>query len=135
VREKFRDRARAHEVDFRIVGRNCNCRTGGAQCLKVNDKRHFAESGVQLMVSSDDSAEGHQTGATLVQHGTRMAANGDLRLTPSPGGIEDNPDLGPGNGRRSARCARGGGRGTTNFMFLALAADRLYRNDAQQESK
>jgi len=27
------------------------------------------------------------------------------------------------------------GGGATNFMFLALAADRLYRNAAAQESK
>ena len=29
--------------------------------------------------------DGHQTGVTIVQHGTRVAANGDLRLEAAPG--------------------------------------------------
>ena len=29
--------------------------------------------------------EGHQSGVTIIQHGVRVAANGDLRLEPSPG--------------------------------------------------
>jgi endoglucanase len=56
-----------------------------AQNLKLNDKGYFAEPGLNVMVFNDYYPEGHQTGVTIVQHGTRVAANGDLRLSPSPG--------------------------------------------------
>jgi endoglucanase len=59
--------------------------SAGAQNLKLNDKGYFAEPGLNVMVFSDYYPEGHQTGVTIVQHGTRVAANGDLRLSPSPG--------------------------------------------------
>jgi hypothetical protein len=55
------------------------------QNLKLNDKGYFAEPGLNVMVFNDYYPEGHQTGVTIVQHGTRVAANGDLRLSPSPG--------------------------------------------------
>lgn len=53
--------------------------------LKLNDKGYFARPGLNVMVFSDYYPEGHQTGVTIVQHGRRVAANGDLRLEPSPG--------------------------------------------------
>jgi len=56
-----------------------------AQELKLNDKGYFAAPGLNVMVFNDYYPEGHQTGVTIVQHGTRVAANGDLRLDPSPG--------------------------------------------------
>jgi len=56
-----------------------------AQNLKLNDKGYFATRGLNVMVFNDYYPEGHQTGVTIVQHGTRVAANGDLRLDPSPG--------------------------------------------------
>jgi endoglucanase len=56
-----------------------------AQDLRINDKGYFARPGLNVMVFSDYYPEGHQTGVTIVQHGTRVAANGDLRLDPSPG--------------------------------------------------
>ncbi|QIK79928.1 glycoside hydrolase [Sphingomonas piscis] len=37
------------------------------------------------MVFNDYYPEGHQTGVTIIQHGKRVAANGDIRLEPSPG--------------------------------------------------
>ena len=60
---------------------------GAAQAgdLKINDKGYFARQGLNVMVFSDYYPEGHQTGVTIVQHGTRVAANGDLRLEASPG--------------------------------------------------
>jgi endoglucanase len=57
----------------------------GAGELKLNDKGYFAAPGLNVMVFNDYYPEGHQTGVTVVQHGTRVAANGDLRLEPSPG--------------------------------------------------
>jgi hypothetical protein len=55
------------------------------QDLKLNDKGYFARPGLNVMVFSDYYPEGHQTGVTIVQHGSRVAANGDLRLESSPG--------------------------------------------------
>ena len=57
----------------------------GAQDLKLSDKGYFARPGLNVMVFNDYYPEGHQTGVTIVQHGTRVAANGDLRLEASPG--------------------------------------------------
>ncbi|MDP8912318.1 MAG: glycoside hydrolase family 9 protein [Pseudomonadota bacterium] len=56
-----------------------------AQDLKLNDKGYFARPGLNVMVFNDFYPDGHQTGVTVVQHGSRVAANGDLRLEPSPG--------------------------------------------------
>lgn len=53
--------------------------------LRINDQGYFAEPGLNVMVFSDYYPDGHQTGVTIVQHGTRVAANGDLRLEVSPG--------------------------------------------------
>jgi endoglucanase len=53
--------------------------------LKLNDQGYFAEPGLNVMSFSDYYPDGHQTGVTIVQHGVRVAANGDLRLEASPG--------------------------------------------------
>ena len=57
----------------------------GAQNLKLNDRGYFTRPGLDVIVFSDFYPEGHQTGVTVVQHGSRVAANGDLRLEASPG--------------------------------------------------
>jgi endoglucanase len=57
----------------------------GAPHLKLNDQGYFAEPGLNVMSFSDYYPDGHQTGVTIVQHGVRVAANGDLRLEASPG--------------------------------------------------
>ncbi|MDE2266777.1 MAG: glycoside hydrolase family 9 protein [Alphaproteobacteria bacterium] len=53
--------------------------------LKLNDQGYFAEPGLNVMVFSDYYPDGHQTGVTVIQQGTRVAANGDLRLEATPG--------------------------------------------------
>ncbi|ESQ74525.1 glycoside hydrolase family 9 protein [Asticcacaulis sp. AC402] len=53
--------------------------------LKLNDKGYFEAPGLNVTVFADIYPDGHQTGVTVIQHGTRIAANGDLRLEPSPG--------------------------------------------------
>ncbi|MDE1987620.1 MAG: glycoside hydrolase family 9 protein [Alphaproteobacteria bacterium] len=53
--------------------------------LKLNDQGYFAEPGLNVMVFSDYYPDGHQTGVTIIQQGTRVAANGDLRLEATPG--------------------------------------------------
>ena len=58
---------------------------GARPALTLNHKGYFAEPGLDVMVFSDYYPDGHQTGVTIVQHGTRVAANGDLRLEAAPG--------------------------------------------------
>lgn len=53
--------------------------------LKINDKDYFEMQGLNVTVFSDIYPDGHQTGVTVIQHGSRVAANGDLRLEISPG--------------------------------------------------
>jgi len=53
--------------------------------LKLNEKEYFHRQGLDVTFFSDYYPEGHQSGVTIIQHGVRVAANGDLRLEPSPG--------------------------------------------------
>ncbi len=55
------------------------------ESLTINDKNYFAMQGLNVTVFSDIYPDGHQTGVTIIQHGSRVAANGDLRLEISPG--------------------------------------------------
>jgi len=53
--------------------------------LQLNDLGYFHTRGLDVTVFSDYYPDGHQSGLTIIQHGNRVAANGDLRLEPSPG--------------------------------------------------
>ena len=55
------------------------------ESLKLNEKGYFHRAGLDVTVFSDYYPDGHQSGVTIIQHGNRVAANGDLRLEPSPG--------------------------------------------------
>jgi endoglucanase len=55
------------------------------ESLHLNDQEYFHAPGLDVTVFSDYYPEGHQSGVTIIQHGVRVAANGDLRLEPSPG--------------------------------------------------
>jgi len=61
--------------------------------LRINEKGYFETPGVNVMVFDDFYPEGHQGGITLVQCGTRVAANGDVRLEPAPGQWSPVPKL------------------------------------------
>ncbi len=61
------------------------CGAGAEPLLKLNDKGYFEAPGLNVTVFADIYPDGHQTGVTVIQHGVRVAANGDLRLEPSPG--------------------------------------------------
>ena len=56
-----------------------------AQELTLNASGYFAQQGLNVMVFNDVYPEGHQTGVSIIQHNSRIAANGDLRLEASPG--------------------------------------------------
>lgn len=53
--------------------------------FRLNDRGYFEREGVNVMSFQDFYPEGHQGGVTVVMHGHRLAANGDLRLEPTPG--------------------------------------------------
>jgi len=53
--------------------------------LQLDEKGYFHTRGLDVTVFSDYYPDGHQSGVTIIQHGNRVAANGDLRLEPSPG--------------------------------------------------
>ncbi len=55
------------------------------ESLQLNEQGYFHTPGLDVTFFSDYYPEGHQSGLTIIQHGTRVAANGDLRLEPSPG--------------------------------------------------
>jgi endoglucanase len=56
-----------------------------SQNLTINTLDYFEKKGLNVMVFSDIYPEGHQTGVSVIQHGMRVAANGDVRLEASPG--------------------------------------------------
>jgi endoglucanase len=58
---------------------------GFSKSLQINDKDYFEMQGLNVTVFSDIYPDGHQTGVTVIQHGSRVAANGDVRLEISPG--------------------------------------------------
>jgi hypothetical protein len=55
------------------------------QDLQINEKDYFEMQGLNVTFFSDYYPDGHQSGVTIIQHGNRVAANGDLRLEASPG--------------------------------------------------
>lgn len=71
--------------------------------LQLNDRGYFAVPGLNVIVFSDFYPDGHQTGVTIVQHGQRVAANGDIRLEASPGQWSPMPK----NGERTVDAAAG----------------------------
>ncbi|MBR9997892.1 MAG: glycoside hydrolase, partial [Cyclobacteriaceae bacterium] len=53
-----------------------------AEVLRINDQEYFEIPGLNVMVYHDYYAVGHQSGITIIQNGSRVAANGDIRLYP-----------------------------------------------------
>lgn len=62
-----------------------NSTIGRTQNLELNSQGYFEMQGLNVTVFSDIYPDGHQTGVTVIQHGVRTVANGDLRLEVSPG--------------------------------------------------
>jgi len=52
---------------------------------KLNEQQYFEAPGLAATVFHDFYPEGKQGGLTLIQHGERVAACGDVRLEPTPG--------------------------------------------------
>lgn len=61
--------------------------------LRLTDQGYFELPGFNVMVFDDFYPEGHQGGVTLIQNGTRLAANGDVRLSVTPGQWDPLPKI------------------------------------------
>jgi len=53
--------------------------------FSLTESGYFEREGVNVMAFQDFYPDSHQGGITVVQHGVRIAANGDLRLHATPG--------------------------------------------------
>lgn len=65
-----------------------------AQDLKINKDEYFEMPGLNVMVFYDIYPEGHQGAIGIIQNGTRVATNGDIRLEPTPGQWQPIPKVG-----------------------------------------
>ncbi len=65
-----------------------------AQNLVVNQDEYFEMPGLNVMVFYDIYPEGHQGAVGIIQNGTRVATNGDIRLEPTPGQWQPLPVVG-----------------------------------------
>jgi hypothetical protein len=84
--------------------------------LTPND--YFHRDGVDVMAFQDFYPDGHQGGVTIVQHGVRVAANGDVRLEPTPGQWSPMPQ----QDRREVR--RDAGEIVTTLSYPDTSKDR-----------
>ncbi len=64
--------------------------------LAITENGYFEMPGLNVLVFNNSFSEGHQGGIEIIQHGNRVATNGNLRLTPSPGQWQPVPMLGEG---------------------------------------
>lgn len=65
-----------------------------AQNLVINQDEYFEMPGLNVMVFYDIYPEGHQGAIGIIQNGTRVATNGDIRLEPTPGQWQPIPKVG-----------------------------------------
>jgi len=80
-----------------------------AQNLKINEDEYFEMPGLNVMVFYDIYPEGHQGALEIIQNGTRVATNGDIRLEPTPGQWQPIPRVGerevyPENNEIRVKC-------------------------------
>jgi endoglucanase len=75
----------------------------GQRTFVLTARDYFHHDGVDVMAFQDFYPDGHQGGVTIVQHGVRVAANGDVRLEPTPGQWSPMPQ----QDRREVRRATG----------------------------
>ena len=62
--------------------------------LTLNESGYFEIPGLNVMVFDDFYPEGHQGGVSVIQFGTRVLSNGDVRLEPTPGQWAPVPKVG-----------------------------------------
>ena len=64
------------------------------EALSINEQEYLEMAGLNVMLAHDFYPEGHQGGVSVIQNGQRVAANGDLRLEPTPGQWQPTPAVG-----------------------------------------
>ncbi|MCW8849248.1 MAG: hypothetical protein OQJ81_04650, partial [Melioribacteraceae bacterium] len=64
--------------------------------LSIGEGGYFEMPGLNVLVYNNTFPEGHQGGVEIIQHDNRVATNGELRLSPSPGQWQPIPKLGVG---------------------------------------
>jgi endoglucanase len=67
---------------------------GRAAKLQLNELEYLEATGLNVMLAHDYYPESHQGGVGIIQHGLRVATNGDLRLEPTPGQWQPTPVVG-----------------------------------------
>jgi endoglucanase len=90
--------------------------------LSINDQGYYEIPGLNVMVFDDFYPEGHQGGITIIQFGTRVAANGDVRLDPTPGQWSPVPKIGKKNTEREKGII------TVNLGYPDSSRDRKGNN-------
>ncbi|HLP16387.1 MAG TPA: cellulase N-terminal Ig-like domain-containing protein, partial [Bacteroidota bacterium] len=71
--------------------------------LTINPQGYYESPGVNVILFDDFYPDGHQGGLTIVQCGRRIAANGDVRLEPTPGQWAPVPAIGARSVDRAGR--------------------------------
>jgi len=61
------------------------CSGGKDKDFVLNEQEYFENRGVNIMAFQDIYPDGHQSGVSIIMHGTRIATNGDIRLEATPG--------------------------------------------------
>jgi len=64
--------------------------------LVIGKSGYFEMPSLNVLVYNNTFPEGHQGGVEIIQHDNRVATNGELRLSPSPGQWQPIPQLGVG---------------------------------------
>jgi endoglucanase len=64
--------------------------------LEINAHNYFEMPGLNVFVYQNTFLEGHQGGVEIIQHGERVATNGELRLSPATGQWQPIPEVGEG---------------------------------------
>jgi hypothetical protein len=73
---------------------SCTTNNKNQNRLLINDMNYFERTGLNVMVFEDIYPEGHQGGVGFMQHGVRVATNGDVRLEATPGQFQPIPKVG-----------------------------------------
>ncbi len=77
--------------------------TEPARSLAINELEYLETRGLNVMLAHDYYPESHQGGVGIIQNGLRVATNGDLRLSPTPGQWQPTPVVGPRQVNRDAQ--------------------------------
>src|SRR6056297_1070064 len=64
-----------------------------APLLKINEKDYFDTQGLSVFAFTSLYPEGHQGGIDIIQHGERVATNGNLFFQKTPGQWQPIPKL------------------------------------------